>query len=248
MDNFDKIQNMRKLTKNQIELLWGDDKPYSEVGLFKQNRILGGSVSRVFLIVKVNINPTTFEIILKNRDKTEFKNERLIQELLDNSIFEDPGSGYVVHAFEHEYIDESIMMSAELVLEQAQESLIKMHNFIINNYDIPQVKLSFNKNKTPKSILDTRKEIEMDIVDLLEESNSDFTLDDVRDAIYEESEQDDMQKIIMMFDTEKSDMASLSTIIETITDAWNYFPHKSLDGLCPQEISELYENGGFNQK
>lgn len=241
---------MKKLTKNQIEMLWGDDKPYSEVGLIKQNRILGGSVSRVFLIVKVNINPTTFEIALNNRDNKEFKDEKFIQDLLDHSVFEDPGLGYVIHAFEHEYIDENTMMTAEFVLENAQESLIKMHNFIINNYDIPKIKLSFNKNnlKTPKSILDTRKEIEMEIIDLLEEVNSDFTLDDVKQVIYSENESDDIQKIIAMFDTGDSNTVSLDTVMETVTDAWNYFPHKVLDGLCPQELSELYENGEFNKK
>jgi hypothetical protein len=239
---------MKKLTKNQIKMLWGDDKPYSEVGLIKQKRILGRSVNRVFLIVKVNINPTTFEIVLRSRNKSEFKEDKFIQDLLDNSIFEDVSSGYVTHAFEHEYVDENIMMTAEIVLEKVQESLIKMHNFIINNYDIPQVKLSFNKNnfKTPKSILDTRKEIEMNIIDLLEDAHSDFTLDDVKNAIFLEKESDDMQKIIAMFDTGESDTTSLSTVIETITDAWNYFPHKTLDGLCPQELSELYENGEFN--
>jgi hypothetical protein len=241
---------MKKLTKNQIKMLWGDDKPYSEVGLIKQNRILGGSVSRIFIIVKANINPTTFEIILDNRNNPEFKEDKFIQDLLDNSVFEDVGSGYITHAFEHEYIDENIMMTAEIVLEKAQESLIKMHNFIINNYDIPQFKINFgkNKSKTPKVILDIRKEIEVDIADLLEEVNSDFTLDDVKKAIFLEKESADMQKIIAMFDTGEPDTISLSTVIETITDAWNYFPHKALDGLCPQELSELYENGGFNQK
>lgn len=241
---------MKKLTKNQIKMLWGDDKPYSEVSLIKQNRILGGSVSRVFIIVKVNINPTTFEIILKNRNNQEFKDELYIQALLDNSVFEDTGSGYVTHAFEQEYVDENVMMAAELILEKAQESVIKMHDFIINNYDIPQVKLSFNESKfkTSKTIIDTRKEIEMDVTDLLEEANSDFTLDDIKQAIYLENESDDMQKIIAMFDTGELDIALLDTVVETVTDAWNYFPHKALDGLCPQELSGLYENGEFNQK
>jgi len=241
---------MKKLTKNQIEMLWGDDKPYSEVAIIKQSRILGGSVSRVFLIVKVNINPTTFEIVLNNRNKEEFKEERFTQDLLDNSVFEDLRSGYVTHAFEHEYVDENIRMTAELVLEKVQNSLIKMHNFIINNYEIPQFKLSFNKNKfkTSKNILDIRRGIEEDVTDLLEEANSDFALDDVKHAIYLENESDDMQKIIAMFDTGDSNMVSLSTVIETVTDAWNYFPHKALEGLCPQELLELHENGGLKQK
>jgi hypothetical protein len=54
-----------------------------------------------------------------------------------------------------------------------------------------------------------------------------------------------MQKIIAMFDTGEADVALLGTVIETVTDAWNYFPHKTLNNLCPQELLELNERGEF---
>jgi len=79
-----------------------------------------------------------------------------------------------------------------------------------------------------------REELKADIVDLLEETESDFTLDDVLDVIYEEEETDDMQRAIMMFDN--GDPALLSSAVELVTDAWNCFPHRILDGLSPAEV------------
>ena len=31
------------------------------------------------------------------------------------------------------------------------------------------------------------------------------------------------------------DASELSNVLELVTDAWNYFPHKLLDGLSPAE-------------
>ena len=81
--------------------------------------------------------------------------------------------------------------------------------------------------------------IEADINELLDETDSDFTLDDVKEVIYNEEDSDDMQKAIAMFDDGKPE--NLSNIIETVTDAWNYFPHKPLGGLSPAEKLLEYE-------
>ncbi len=71
-----------------------------------------------------------------------------------------------------------------------------------------------------------------DIIGLLEEANSDFTLDNVKDVIYNEKDTSDMQKVIAMFDDGNPE--NLSNIIETVTDAWNCFSHKALGGRCPK--------------
>jgi hypothetical protein len=89
-------------------------------------------------------------------------------------------------------------------------------------------------HKNKQEIIDERIEIEADVIDLLEETGSDFTLDDVKDTIFNEEETDDMQKVIAMFDDGNPE--NLSNILETVTDAWNYFPHKVLDGLSPEEM------------
>ena len=78
---------------------------------------------------------------------------------------------------------------------------------------------------------------------MLKETKSDFTLDHVRDAIYNEEDNDDMMKVVAMFDP-GGDASELSDILELATDAWNYFPHKILDGISPAD--KLLEDHGKN--
>jgi hypothetical protein len=93
--------------------------------------------------------------------------------------------------------------------------------------------------KSEKEISVHRKEVEGEIIDLLKKTKSHFTLDDVKRAIFNENDTDDMQKVIAMFDD--GNLENLSNVIETVTDAWNYFPHKILDGLSPEEKLLGYE-------
>lgn len=88
---------------------------------------------------------------------------------------------------------------------------------------------------TKEEFSQERKEIEECIVELLGRSESDFSLADVKDAIYNEEEQDDMMHVMAMFDRGRPD--ELSEVLDLVTDAWNYFPHKSLNGLSPMEIT-----------
>jgi hypothetical protein len=87
---------------------------------------------------------------------------------------------------------------------------------------------------TKQQLINERREIEEYIVVLLKKVKSDFTFEDVKDAIYNETETDDMTKIVAMFDTGESD--ELSNILDIVTDAWNYFPHKALGGKSPEEM------------
>jgi len=88
--------------------------------------------------------------------------------------------------------------------------------------------------ESKQQILERRKEIEQELVDMLKETESDFTLDHVRDAIYDEEDNDDMMKVVAMFDR-GGDASELSNVLELVTDAWNYFPHKVLSGISPAE-------------
>ena len=87
---------------------------------------------------------------------------------------------------------------------------------------------------TKQEIIDERREIEEYTVALLKKVKSDFTFKDVTDAIYNETEQGDLTKMIAMFDTGEGD--ELSNILDILTDAWNYFPHKTLGGKSPEEM------------
>ncbi|MBU2545484.1 hypothetical protein KKC65_03500 [Patescibacteria group bacterium] len=86
-----------------------------------------------------------------------------------------------------------------------------------------------------EQIIQRRKEIEQELVKMLKDVGSVFTLDHVKDVIYYEKENDDMTKVIAMFDR-GGDISELSNILELTNDAWNYFPHKCLKGLSPMEM------------
>ena len=90
------------------------------------------------------------------------------------------------------------------------------------------------ETESKQQILERREEIEQELVDMLKETESDFTLDHVRDAIYDEEDNDDMMKVVAMFDR-GGDASELSNVLELVTDAWNYFPHKVLSGISPAE-------------
>ena len=74
-----------------------------------------------------------------------------------------------------------------------------------------------------------------ELIEMLKDVGSVFTLDHVKDVIYYEKENDDMTKVIAMFDR-GGDISELSNILELTNDAWNYFPHKCLKGLSPMEM------------
>lgn len=88
--------------------------------------------------------------------------------------------------------------------------------------------------ESKQQILERRKEIEQELVEMLKETKSDFTLDHVRDAIFNEEDNDDMMKVVAMFDR-GGDATELENVLELVTDAWNYFPHKVLGGISPAD-------------
>lgn len=78
-------------------------------------------------------------------------------------------------------------------------------------------------------------EIERELEEMLVETESDFTLQDVKDVIFNEEDNDDMMKAVMMFDR-GGDGSELSNILELVADAWNYFPHAVTGGKAPIEL------------
>ncbi|TSC72620.1 MAG: Uncharacterized protein G01um101438_337 [Parcubacteria group bacterium Gr01-1014_38] len=91
-----------------------------------------------------------------------------------------------------------------------------------------------------QQIIERRRETEQGLVDLLEETGSDFGLDDIKEIIFNEDGQDDLTDIIAMFDTGQG-AAELQDVLDLVTDAWNCFPHKSLGGLSPAEKVLAYQ-------
>ncbi|HBG68870.1 hypothetical protein A2W67_02675 [Candidatus Nomurabacteria bacterium RIFCSPLOWO2_02_40_28] len=95
--------------------------------------------------------------------------------------------------------------------------------------------------ESKQQILERRKEIEQELVKMLKETESSFSLQHVKDVIFHEEEQDDMMKVVAMFDR-GGDTSELSNILELASDAWNYFPHKAINGLSPAEKLLEYQN------
>lgn len=90
------------------------------------------------------------------------------------------------------------------------------------------------KLPTRQQILKRRMEIEKELLELLKKTESDFGLDDIKEIIYNEDGQDSLTNVIAMFDN-GLDVTELENVLELVNDAWNYFPHKLLDGLSPIE-------------
>lgn len=83
-----------------------------------------------------------------------------------------------------------------------------------------------------------RKEIERGLAAMLKRSKCEYSVSDVLDIIFNEQEEDDMRRLIAIFDN-GGGFGELSDAIELITDAWNYFPHEVLGGKSPAEIASL---------
>lgn len=109
--------------------------------------------------------------------------------------------------------------------------------------EVSRREYSMVEKSTSEEIIERQEEIEQEILEMLKKTRSDFDLDDIREIIYNEDGTDDMTDIIAMFDTGRGAI-ELQNIIEVITDAWNYFPHKTLGGKCPHQMTEEYRNKG----
>ncbi|EKD56385.1 MAG: hypothetical protein ACD_58C00206G0004 [uncultured bacterium] len=81
-----------------------------------------------------------------------------------------------------------------------------------------------------------KKEIEIELNNLLKKHKSDFDLEYIKDIILNEDDKDDLMKIVSIFDR-GGDATEFENILELATDAWNYLPHKNLKGLSPAEVA-----------
>ena len=128
-------------------------------------------------------------------------------------------------------------MSFEQTCDNFRLLILRNHNFM--------------EIESKQQILERRKELEQELVDMLKETDptsprlrrgkEQFTLQDVRDAIFHEEDNDDMMKVVAMFDR-GGDASELSNVLELVTDAWNYFPHKVLGGISPAEVLLEHHN------
>ncbi len=88
--------------------------------------------------------------------------------------------------------------------------------------------------ETKGQIAIKKKEIEQELLDFLSETKSDFTLEHIKEIIYNEDGQDSLTKAVACFDTGQGAI-ELQNILDVLIEAWNYFPHKAIGGLSPAE-------------
>lgn len=90
------------------------------------------------------------------------------------------------------------------------------------------------KIESIQQVLERRKEIEQELKDMLNETESEFSLQDVKKIVFYEDDSDDMMKIVALFDR-GGDIVEMNNILELASDAWNFFPHEALGGISPAE-------------
>ena len=126
------------LTFKQSAELWGEDGPYSEARYLIEHRILDDSVSRIFLRVEVNINPFTYKIVKKNRK--DFINDEMVQNILDHSTYLGFKDGYIAIPFESKFMvddDGVVIEEAGKILEETKQAVIRMHKYVMKIIDKP---------------------------------------------------------------------------------------------------------------
>ncbi len=127
----------QKLTQRDRDRMWGEECPYSETHIKTQSRILGVSISRIFLVVEAHINPFTFEYIAKHLDF--FPANHPFRNLIKNASYEGGSYGYVVQAGQEEFIDQRALKLVHAYLETLTSIVIQMHEFVIAQYGLKRV-------------------------------------------------------------------------------------------------------------
>lgn len=95
--------------------------------------------------------------------------------------------------------------------------------------------------------MDSQETIKKELDELIEKYNlaDKFTVDDVIDWIANEDEPDTMkanreyQDKWMKYFVQAESVDKLNRVLQIFTNAWNYFPHKSLGGKSPVQMAEF---------
>lgn len=97
----------------------------------------------------------------------------------------------------------------------------------------------------PDTILRHRKRIEVLLAGLLHQSGHTASLDDIKTLIFEfDHDGFDLyvRYFLQVFESHKNTV-DIDAAVPIIQHAWNYFPHRFLDGRCPAEVvNELASN------
>jgi hypothetical protein len=96
----------------------------------------------------------------------------------------------------------------------------------------------------PETILTERKHIEDELSEMFKRGRCALGVDAMKERIYHEHDIADLQRLVSFLDPDEN-LSNFQRQIDTIRDAWNYFPHEVLRGLSPAEIAQ---EGDMQQK
>jgi hypothetical protein len=128
-----KKKRLLMLTNKQKEEIWGESGPYSEAYLIFETRILDDEISRIFIEVEASINPLTYKLIKKHID--QFDNDLRVKNIIEYAEYRDRDHGYISYLFSAPY-ESSLLETANKILRETEEAIIRMHKFVLNYYDI----------------------------------------------------------------------------------------------------------------
>lgn len=111
----------------------------------------------------------------------------------------------------------------------------KLYQDFLNELRAKRKKMELPKF-TLVEIFEKRNQMEKDLANLIKKTGNSVKIEDIKDIIYNETGQESIRKIIDNFDNGHN-IEDLNKILNIISSAWNYWPHKSLNGLSPAEKS-----------
>ena len=91
-----------------------------------------------------------------------------------------------------------------------------------------------NFPKSKEEIIQKRGAIEKQLIEVIDSLGLSINFDEIKEMIYNEQNQGALHEIIDKFDSGQN-IEELNKILAIVNEAWNYFPHKVLDGLSPAE-------------
>lgn len=125
--------------------------------------------------------------------------------------------------------------AAEYIDDMKSSVHKSLQSFWCRLTDSPSYRKTVEQSRPiPMEVFMKRKEIENELENKLKEVESDFDVEYIKQIIFKEEGTDDLMDIIMLFDTGQG-AVELQDVLEIVNEAWNYFPHKVLDGLSPEE-------------
>jgi len=94
-----------------------------------------------------------------------------------------------------------------------------------------------------QKIEDVRREIENQVKAIIDYYKVDTTFEEIRETVFVENDQKDFNNLVQIFADKIANLEKLNAVLQVVNAVWNYFPHKSLNGLCPMEkISESQQD------